>query len=145
MVYVAVALALSTYLKHIDNTNTATERGKHVANIPTHCHCTATATWHCTATTIARPRQSRVNQFSQSRDSVGTNHVTIRRSIKCCAVLLSQHCLPISPNASTKYIVLVLVLCTLSSRCGDRDCCVTSHSDVTVTESGVTYMVCCAA
>ena len=44
MVYVAVALALSTYLKHIDNTNTATERGKHVANIPTHCHCTATAT-----------------------------------------------------------------------------------------------------
>ena len=67
---VAVALALSTYLKHIDNT--ATERGKHMANIPTHCHCTATATWHCTATTIARPRQSRVNQFSQSRDSVGT-------------------------------------------------------------------------
>ena len=105
MVYVAVALALSTYLKHIDNTNTATERGKHVANIPTHCHCTATATWHCTATTIARPRQSRVNQFSQSRDSVGTNHVTIRRSIKCCAVLLSQHCLPISSNASTKYKV----------------------------------------
>ena len=129
MVYVAVALALSTYLKHIDNTNTATERGKHVANIPTHCHCTATATWHCTATTIARPRQSRVNQFSQSRDSVGTSHVTIRRSIKCCAVLLSQHCLPISSNASTKYKVLVLVLCTLSSRCGDRDCCVTSHSD----------------
>ena len=126
---VAVALALSTYLKHIDNT--ATERGKHVANIPTHCHCTATATWHCTATTIARPRQSRVNQFSQSRDSVGTSHVTIRRSIKCCAVLLSQHCLPISSNASTKYkvLVLVLVLCTLSSRCGDRDCCVTSHSD----------------
>ena len=120
---VAVALAL----KHIDNT--ATERGKHVANIPTHCHCTATATWHCTATTIARPRQSRVNQFSQSRDSVGTSHVTIRRSIKCCAVLLSQHCLPISSNASTKYKVLVLVLCTLSSRCGDRDCCVTSHSD----------------
>ena len=37
MVYVAVALALSTYLKHIDNT--ATERGKHRANIPTHCHC----------------------------------------------------------------------------------------------------------
>ena len=129
MVYVAVALALSTYLKHIDNTNTATERGKHVANIPTHSHCTATATWHCTATTIARPRQSRVNQFSQSRDSVGTSHVTIRRSIKCCAVLLSQHCLPISSNASTKYKVLVLVLCTLSSRCGDRDCCVTSHSD----------------
>ena len=32
MVYVAVALALSTYLKHIDNTNTATERGKHMAN-----------------------------------------------------------------------------------------------------------------
>ena len=127
MVYVAVALALSTYLKHIDNTNTATERGKHVANIPTHCHCTATATWHCTATTIARPRQSRVNQFSQSRDSVGTSHVTIRRSIKCCAVLLSQHCLPISSNASTKYKVLVLVLCTLLSRCGDRDCCVTSH------------------
>ena len=125
MVYVAVALAL----KHIDNTDTATERGKHVANIPTHSHCTATATWHCTATTIARPRQSRVNQFSQSRDSVGTNHVTIRRSIKCCAVLLSQHCLPISSNASTKYKVLVLVLCTLSSRCGDRDCCVTSHSD----------------
>ena len=116
MVYVAVALALSTYLKRIDNTNTATERGKHVANIPTHCHCTATATWHCTATTIARPRQSRVNQFSQSRDSVGTSHVTIRRSIKCCAVLLSQHCLPISSNASTKYKVLVLVLCTLSSR-----------------------------
>ena len=129
MVYVAVALALSTYLKHIDNTNTATERGKHVANIPTHCHCTATATWHCTATTIALPRQSRVNQFSQSRDSVGTSHVTIRRSIKCCAVLLSQHCLPISSNASTRYKVLVLVLCTLSSRCGDRDCCVTSHSD----------------
>ena len=127
MVYVAVALALSTYLKHIDNTNTATERGKHVANIPTHSHCTATATWHCTATTIARPRQSRVNQFSQSRDSVGTSHVTIRRSIKCCAVLLSQHCLPISSNASTKYKVLVLVLCTLLSRCGDRDCCVTSH------------------
>ena len=127
MVYVAVALALPTYLKHIDNTNTATERGKHVANIPTHCHCTATATWHCTATTIARPRQSRVNQFSQSRDSVGTSHVTIRRSIKCCAVLLSQHCLPISSNASTKYKVLVLVLCTLLSRCGDRDCCVTSH------------------
>ena len=126
MVYVAVALAL----KHIDNTDTATERGKHVANIPTHSHCTATATWHCTATTIARPRQSRVNQFSQSRDyldSVGTNHVTIRRSIKCCAVLLSQHCLPISSNASTKYKVLVLVLCTLLSRCGDRDCCVTSH------------------
>ena len=114
-------------LKHIDNTNTATERGKHVANIPTHCHCTATATWHCTATTIAQPRQSRVNQFSQSRDSVGTNHVTIKRSIKCCAVLLSQHCLPISSNASTKYKVLVLVLCTLLSRCGDRDCCVTSH------------------
>ena len=108
MVYVAVALALSTYLKHIDNTNTATERGKHVANIPTHCHCTATTTWHCTATTIARPRQSRVNQFSQSRDSVGTNHVTIRRSIKCCAVLLSQHCLPISSNASTKYLYLYL-------------------------------------
>ena len=129
MVYVAVALALSTYLKHIDNTNTATERGKHVANIPTHCHCTATATWHCTATTIARPRQSRVNQFSQSRDSVGTNHVTIRRSIKCCAVLLSQHCLPISSNASTKYLYLYIVHCTLSSRCGDRDCCVTSHSD----------------
>ena len=106
---VAVALALSTYLKHIDNT--ATERGKHMANIPTHCHCTATATWHCTATTIARPRQSRVNQFSQSRDSVGTNHVTIRRSIKCCAVLLSQHCLPISSNASTKYKVLVLCTC----------------------------------
>ena len=104
---VAVALALSTYLKHIDNT--ATERGKHVANIPTHCHCTATATWHCTATTIARPRQSRVNQFSQSRDSVGTNHVTIRRSIKCCAVLLSQHCLPISSNASTKYLYLYFV------------------------------------
>ena len=124
---VAVALALSTYLKHIDNT--ATERGKRMANIPTHCHCTATATWHCTATTIARPRQSRVNQFSQSRDSVGTSHVTIRRSIKCCAVLLSQHCLPISSNASTKYKVLVLVLCTLLSRCGDRDCCVTSHSD----------------
>ena len=103
---VAVALALSTYLKHIDNT--ATERGKHVANIPTHSHCTATATWHCTATTIARPRQSRVNQFSQSRDSVGTNHVTIRRSIKCCAVLLSQHCLPISSNASTKYLYLYL-------------------------------------
>ena len=127
MVYVAVAVALA--LKHIDNTDTATERGKHVANIPTHSHCTATATWHCTATTIARPRQSRVNQFSQSRDSVGTNHVTIRRSIKCCAVLLSQHCLPISSNASTKYKVLVLVLCTLLSRCGDRDCCVTSHSD----------------
>ena len=118
---VAVAVALSTYLKHIDNT--ATERGKHVANIPTHCHCTG----HCTATTIARPRQSRVNQFSQSRDSVGTSHVTIKRSIKCCAVLLSQHCLPISSNASTKYKVLVLVLCTLLSRCGDRDCCVTSH------------------
>lgn len=109
MVYVAVALALSTYLKHIDNT--ATERGKHMANIPTHCHCTATATWHCTATTIARPRQSRVNQFSQSRDSVGTNHVTIRRSIKCCAVLLSQHCLPISSNASTKYLYLYFVHC----------------------------------
>ena len=125
----AATLQLHLYLKHIDNT--ATERGKHVANIPTHCHCTATATWHCTATTIARPRQSRVNQFSQSRDSVGTNHVTIRRSIKCCAVLLSQHCLPISSNASTKYKVLVLVLCTcqVSSRCGDRDCCVTSHSD----------------
>ena len=109
---VAVALALSTYLKHIDNTNTATERGKHVANIPTHSHCTATATWHCTATTIARPRQSRVNQFSQSRDdldSVGTNHVTIKRSIKCCAVLLSQHCLPISSNASTKYLYLYFV------------------------------------
>ena len=104
---VAVALALSTYLKHIDNT--ATERGKRMANIPTHCHCTATATWHCTATTIARPRQSRVNQFSQSRDSVGTNHVTIRRSIKCCAVLLSQHCLPISSNASTKYLYLYFV------------------------------------
>ena len=104
---VAAALALSTYLKHIDNT--ATERGKHVANIPTHCHCTATATWHCTATTIARPRQSRVNQFSQSRDSVGTDHVTIRRSIKCCAVLLSQHCLPISSNASTKYLYLYFV------------------------------------
>ena len=129
MVYVAVALALSTYLKHIDNTNTATERGKHMANIPTHCHCTATATWHCTATTIARPRQSRVNQFSQSRDSVGTSHVTIRRSIKCCAVLLSQHCLPTSSNASTKYLYLYIVHCTLSSRCGDRDCCVTSHSD----------------
>ena len=111
MVYVAVALALSTYLKHIDNTNTATERGKHVENIPTHCHCTATATWHCTATTIARPRQSRVNQFSQSRDSVGTNHVTIKRSIKCCAVLLSQHCLPISSNASTKYLYLYFVHC----------------------------------
>ena len=111
MVYVAVALALSTYLKHIDNTNTATERGKHVANIPTHCHCTATATWHCTATTIAQPRQSRVNQFSQSRDSVGTNHVTIRRSIKCCAVLLSQHCLPISSNASTKYLYFYFVHC----------------------------------
>ena len=124
---VAVALALSTYLKHIDNT--ATERGKHVANIPTHCHCTATATWHCTATTIARPRQSRVNQFSQSRDSVGTSHVNIGRSIKCCAVLLSQHCLPISSNASTKYLYLYIVHCTLSSRCGDRDCCVTSHSD----------------
>ena len=123
----AATLQLHLYLKHIDNT--ATERGKHVANIPTHCHCTATATWHCTATTIARPRQSRVNQFSQSRDSVGTSHVTIRRSIKCCAVLLSQHCLPISSNASTKYKVLVLVLCTLLSRCGDRDCCVTSHSD----------------
>ena len=109
MVYVAVALALSTYLKHIDNTNTATERGKRMANIPTHCHCTATATWHCTATTIARPRQSRVNQFSQSRDSVGTNHVTTRRSIKCCAVLLSQHCLPISSNASTKYLYLYFV------------------------------------
>ena len=121
----AATLQLHLYLKHIDNT--ATERGKHVANIPTHCHCTATATWHCTATTIARPRQSRVNQFSQSRDSVGTSHVTIRRSIKCCAVLLSQHCLPISSNASTKYKVLVLVLCTLLSRCGDRDCCVTSH------------------
>ena len=104
---VAVALALSTYLKHIDNT--ATERGKRMANIPTHCHCTATATWHCTATTIARPRQSRVNQFSQSRDSVGTNHVTIRRSIKCGAVLLSQHCLPISSNASTKYLYLYFV------------------------------------
>ena len=109
---VAVALALSTYLKHIDNT--ATERGKRMANIPTHCHCTATATWHCTATTIARPRQSRVNQFSQSRDyldSVGTNHVTIRRSIKCCAVLLSQQCLPISSNAnaSTKYLSLYFV------------------------------------
>ena len=106
---VAVALALSTYLKHIDNT--ATERGKHMANIPTHCHCTATATWHCTATTIARPRQSRVNQFPQSRDSVGTNHVTIRRSIKCCAVLLSQHCLPISSNANaiTKYLYLYFV------------------------------------
>ena len=127
MVYVAVALALSTYLKHIDNTNTATERGKRMANISTHCHCTATATWHCTATTIARPRQSRVNQFSKSRDSEGTNHVTIRRSIKCCAVLLSQHCLLISSNASTKYKALVLVLCTLLSRCGDRDCCVTSH------------------
>ena len=113
MVYVAVALALSTYLKHIDNTNTATERGKRMANIPTHCHCTATATWHCTATTIARPRQSRVNQFSQSRDSVGTSHVTIRRSIKCCAVLLSQHCLPISSNAnaSTKYLYLYIVHC----------------------------------
>ena len=123
----AATLQLHLYLKHIDNT--ATEHGKHVANISTHCHCTATATWHCTATTIARPRQSRVNQFSQSRDSVGTSHVTIRRSIKCCAVLLSQHCLPISSNASTKYKVLVLVLCTLSSRCGDRDCCVTSHSD----------------
>ena len=107
MVYVAVVLAL----KHIDNTDTATKRGKHVANIPTHCHCTATATWHCTATTIARPRQSRVNQFSQSRDSVGTNHVTIRRSIKCCAVLLSQHCLPISSNASTKYLYLYFVHC----------------------------------
>ena len=130
MVYVAVALALSTYLKRIDNTNTATERGKHMANIPTHCHCTATATWHCTATTIARPRQSRVNQFSQSRDSVGTSHVTIRRSIKCCAVLLSQHCLPISSNASTKYLYLYIVHCTLSSRCGDRDCCVTSHRAV---------------
>ena len=113
-------------LKHIDNT--ATERGKHVANIPTHCHCTATATWHCTATTIARPRQSRVNQFSQSRDSVGTSHVTIRRSIKCCAVLLSQHCLPISSNASTKYLYLYFVHCQVG-RCGDRDCCVTSHSD----------------
>ena len=123
----AATLQLHLYLKHIDNT--ATERGKHMANIPTHCHCTATATWHCTATTIARPRQSRVNQFSQSRDSVGTSHVTIGRSIKCCAVLLSQHCLPISSNGSTKYKVLVLVLCTLSSRCGDRDCCVTSHSD----------------
>ena len=123
---VAVALALSTYLKHIDNT--ATERGKHMANIPTHCHCTATATWHCTATTIARPRQSRVNRFSQSRDSVGTNHVTIRRSIKCCAVLLSQHCLPISSNASTKYLYLYFVHCQVG-RCGDRDCCVTSHSD----------------
>ena len=123
----AATLQLHLHLKHIDNT--ATEHGKHMANIPTHCHCTATATWHCTATTIARPRQSRVNQFSQSRDSVGTSHVTIRRSIKCCAVLLSQHCLPISSNASTKYKVLVLVLCTLSSRCGDRDCCVTSHSD----------------
>ena len=107
MVYVAVALALSTYLKHIDNTDTATERGKHMANIPTHCHCTATAT------TIARPRQSRVNQFSQSRDSVGTSHVTIRRSIKCCAVLLSQHCLPISSNASTKYKVQSTCTCTL--------------------------------
>ena len=123
----AATLQLHLYLKHIDNT--ATERGKHMANIPTHCHCTATATWHCTATTIARPRQSRVNQFSQSRDSVGTSHVTIRRSIKCCAVLLSQHCLPISSNASTKYLYLYIVHCTLSSRCGDRDCCVTSHSD----------------
>ena len=31
---VAVALALSTYLKHIDNTNTATERGKHSHTLP---------------------------------------------------------------------------------------------------------------
>ena len=126
MVLSVAAATLQLHLhcpKHIDNT--ATERGKHMANIPTHCHCTATATWRCTATTIARPRQSRVNQFSQSRDSVGTKS----RSIKCCAVLLSHHCLPISSNASTKYKVLVLVLCTLSSRCGDRDCCVTSHSD----------------
>ena len=132
MVSVSVAAAtlqLQLHLHCLPICNTATERGKHMANIPTHSHCTATATWHCTATTIARPRQSRVNQFSQSRDSVGTSHVTIRRSIKCCAVLLSQHCLPISSNASTKYKVLVLVLCTLSSRCGDRDCCVTSHSD----------------
>ena len=129
MVLSVAAATLQLHLHCLPIDNTATERGKHVANIPTHCHCTATATWHCTATTIARPRQSRVNQFSQSRDSVGTSHVTIRRSIKCCAVLLSQHCLPISSNASTKYKVLVLVLCTLSSRCGDRDCCVTSHSD----------------
>ena len=128
MVLSVAAATLQLHLHCLPICNTATERGKHMANIPTHCHCTATATWHCTATTIARPRQSRVNQFSQSRDSVGTSHVTIRRSIKCCAVLLSQHCLPISSNASTKYLYLYFVHCQVG-RCGDRDCCVTSHSD----------------
>ena len=54
MVYVAVALALSTYLKRIDNTDTATERGKHVANIPTHCHCHMAlhSHHHCATATI---------------------------------------------------------------------------------------------
>ena len=49
---VAVALALSTYLKHIDNT--ATERGKHMANIPTHCHCHMAlhSHHHCATATI---------------------------------------------------------------------------------------------
>ena len=70
MVYVAVALALSTYLKHIDNTNTATERGKHMANIPTH---TATALPLPHGTAQPPPLRDRDNHVLTNSHS----HVTI--------------------------------------------------------------------
>ena len=48
----AATLQLHLYLKHIDNT--ATERGKHMANIPTHCHCHMAlhSHHHCATATI---------------------------------------------------------------------------------------------
>ena len=65
----AATLQLHLYLKHIDNT--ATERGKHMANIPTHCHCTALPLPHGTAQ--PPPLRDRDNHVLTNSHS----HVTI--------------------------------------------------------------------